>query len=80
MRVRELIEALKLLDQDLEIYVEGYEGGINDAAIVNTIEVIRDVNDEWYYGRHENASTLAEVVIQDFLDEGKEITQGVIIR
>lgn len=61
MTVRELIEALsQIKDQDLKVMVKGYEGGINDAIVssnesntpkIYTIE--RNVNEEWYYGRHE---------------------------
>lgn len=79
MKVKQLIEELQLFDQDLEVYVDGYEGGINDAQSIKPIEVVRNVNDEWYYGRHENASVLADVVVQGFLDRGKEIVKGIII-
>lgn len=62
MTVRELIESLsKIEDQEVKVMVRGYEGGYNDIVIGNDIEdntpaiidVALDVNDEWYYGRHE---------------------------
>ena len=62
MTVRELIESLsKIEDQDIRVMTRGYEGGVNDMVIGNGIEdntpaiidIALDVNDEWYYGRHE---------------------------
>lgn len=61
MTVRELIEKLsQIKDQEVKVMVRGYEGGIDDAIIrtnegstpeIYTIE--RNVNEEWYMGRHE---------------------------
>ena len=61
MTVRELIEKLsQIKDQEIKVMVKGYEGGIDDAIIrtnegstpeIYTIE--RNVNEEWYMGRHE---------------------------
>ena len=61
MTVKQLIESLsKIEDQDIRVMVRGYEGGVNDIVIGNGIddtpaivEIALDVNDEWYYGRHE---------------------------
>ena len=61
MTVRELIESLsKIEDQEVRVMVNGYEGGVNDMVIGNGIDntpaivdIALDVNDEWYYGRHE---------------------------
>ena len=62
MTVKELIERLnKIEDQEVRVMVRGYEGGVNDIVIGNGIEdntpaiyeIALDVNDEWYYGRHE---------------------------
>ena len=61
MTVKELIEALsQIKDQDLKVMVKGYEGGVSDAIVStnesNTPEIYtveRNVNQEWYYGRHE---------------------------
>jgi len=56
MTVRELIESLsKIEDQDVRVMTRGYEGGVDDIED-NTpaiIHVALDVNEEWYYGRHE---------------------------
>ena len=61
MTVKELIEALsQIKDQDLKVMVKGYEGGVDDAIVStnesNTPEIYtikRNVNKEWYMGRHE---------------------------
>lgn len=62
MTVRELIESLsKIEDKEIRVMTSGYEGGVNDIVIGNGIDnntpaiihVALDVNDEWYYGRHE---------------------------
>lgn len=61
MTVKELIESLsKIEDQDIKVMVRGYEGGVDDAIVSsnesNTPEIYtieRNVNDKWYYGRHE---------------------------
>ena len=62
MTVRELIESLsKIEDKEIRVMTRGYEGGVNDMVIGNGIEdntpaiidIALDVNDEWYYGRHE---------------------------
>lgn len=54
MKVTELIEKLKKLDGDLEVFVSGYEGGYNDISddIIIT-KFKKNVNTEWYYGNHE---------------------------
>ena len=62
MTVRELIESLsKIEDKEIRVMVRRYEGGVNDMIIGNgignntpaIIDIALDVNDEWYYGRHE---------------------------
>ena len=61
MTVKQLIEVLsKIEDQDIKVMVRGYEGGVDDAIVSsnesNTPEIYtiqRNINEEWYYGRHE---------------------------
>lgn len=56
MTIKQLIKILsQIQDQETRVMVKGYEGGVEDIqdnipAIVN---VALNVNDEWYYGRHE---------------------------
>ncbi len=84
MTVRELIESLsKIQDQNIRVMVRGYEGGVDDIIIGNGIDntttvipviqyVALNVNDEWYYGRHE---------VQNFDHEykGREIVKAIIL-
>ena len=44
------------------------------------IEVIRDVNTQWYYGAHEKVKLLHENVIEEFAKDQKFPTQGVLIK
>lgn len=57
MKVKELIDKLKEVDPDLEVMVNGYEGGFNYAYFDSTIiNYKKDVYTEWYMGRHERAN------------------------
>lgn len=62
MTVGELIERLsKIEDKEIRVMVRGYEGGIDDIVIDNTpaIEYVAlDVNEEWYYGKHERVDDM----------------------
>jgi len=61
MTVKQLIQILSQIeDQDIKVMVRGYEGGIDDVIIQSNesntpaiLTVHRDVNKEWYMGRHE---------------------------
>ena len=75
MTVRELIQSLsKIQDQDIRVMVRGYEGGVNDMVIVNSIEdntpaiqyVALDVNTEWYYGRHERVDDMYDATSSQY--------------
>lgn len=53
MNVRELIEKLQQYPPDHRVFVDGYEGGIADVEKISVISVKLNVNEEWYYGAHE---------------------------
>ncbi len=56
MTVKQLIQSLsEIQDQDTIVMVKGYEGGYNDIVDINPapIDIALDVNDQWYYGKHE---------------------------
>ena len=58
MTVKELIEQLQTLDPELHVFVQGYEGGYNDAGPIGGVrDIALNVHTEWYYGRHEEADT-----------------------
>jgi hypothetical protein len=57
MTVRELIEKLSVLPQDLEVVAPGYEGGYHTIKHDPSHKtMLKNVNTEWYYGEHEESS------------------------
>ena len=76
MTVKELIEQLQQLDPDLHVFTAGYEGGYNDIdEDYDIVEIALNVHDEWYYGKHEDASTEYHVP-----DKSKyKIVKGIIL-
>ncbi|MEY4334991.1 MAG: hypothetical protein RLZZ196_3741 [Bacteroidota bacterium] len=53
MKVKELIEILLTFDPNLDIVIQGYEGGVTEKISVESAQIVCDINDEWYYGEHE---------------------------
>ena len=76
MTVKELIEQLQQLDPDLHVFVQGYEGGYDDAGPVsNVMDIALDIHEEWYYGKHEDADTVYYVPDKDKYT----IVKGIIL-
>ena len=76
MKVKELIEILSKLDQDLHVFVPGYEGGyhyVNEFPKEHIMAL--GVYTEWYYGPHEDAS----VVEQTKPGKEYELVNGIIL-
>jgi hypothetical protein len=75
MNIKELIESLsKIEDQNIRVMVRGYEEGYDDIIIGNGIDnnttvipaivnVALNVNEEWYYGRHERVENIDQNTI-----------------
>jgi hypothetical protein len=53
MTVKELIEYLQTIDPELRVFVKGYEAGYNDVNNINHEEMVLNMNNIWYYGKHE---------------------------
>jgi hypothetical protein len=55
MKVSELIQKLQAFDQELEVYVDGYEGGYDTPQEPFQSPMKLNVHYEgaWYYGAHE---------------------------
>ena len=53
MIVKELIEYLQTIDPELKVFVKGYEAGYNDVNNINYEEMVLNMNNIWYYGKHE---------------------------
>lgn len=60
MKVKDLIEKLKEFDPDLMVVRPGYEGGVTEIDHISTIEVALNVNEEWYYGEHEQIDEFSQ--------------------
>lgn len=62
MKVHELISFLYTLDPQLEVVVSGYEGGYSRVrGLSEPCEYVKNVNDEWYYGPHEQLNYQLEL-------------------
>jgi hypothetical protein len=53
MKVKELIGMLQAYDGEMLVVTSGYEGGYDEIAKTEEIELKLNVNEEWYYGPHE---------------------------
>lgn len=53
MKVKALITLLSEMPADADVVAKGYEGGVDDIVNVKLVKLMRDVHDEWYYGRHD---------------------------
>lgn len=61
MTVKELIEQLQQLDPDLYVFTRGYEGGFDDVEFISDpIDMALNVNEVWYYGKHEKVHKRAD--------------------
>ena len=60
MTVKELIEKLSELDQELYVFTDGYEGGYNYAELSDVKDICLDVNPEDYYGPHDDFNNCRE--------------------
>ena len=61
MTVKQLIKILQQIpDQDTMVMTNGYEGGYDDIndIIPEPITIALNVNDKWYYGKHDNIDNM----------------------
>lgn len=52
MKVKDLITLLSQLPAEADVVIEGYEDGVDDVVRVELVKIKKDVNSNWYYGRH----------------------------
>ena len=66
MKVIELITLLSQMPSEADVVVKGYEGGVDDVVNVKLVKIKKNVNDEWYYGKHaiDEDSDIQAVFIQ----------------
>ena len=62
MTVKELVEQLSLLDPELHVFVNGYEGGFHYVEISEPKDISLNWYEEWklYYGPHELTKNIRE--------------------
>lgn len=75
MKVKELIEKLSKLDPELYVFTSGYEAGVDDVVVSEVKQFALDVNDEWYYGKHEEVKNDEDNTL--YFD--KTIVKGIIL-
>jgi len=66
MKLKELLALLSQFPPEADIVVKGYEGGLDDVIDVKLVKIKRNVNSDWYYGRHEaddDGDTLAVFIM-----------------
>lgn len=71
MTVKQLIQILsQIQDQNTIVMISGYEGGVDDIVIDNNIPAIQqvalNVNDQWWYGKHERVEDIDEDVLNNY--------------
>lgn len=57
MKVKELIAALQMQDQEAIVVMPGYEHGVDELQSVSSHVVELNVNSNWWVGKHEIDST-----------------------
>jgi hypothetical protein len=60
MKVKELIEKLQGFDPELMVVRPGYEGGVTEVQYADEKLFALNVNEEWYYGEHDEVETIAD--------------------
>lgn len=55
MKVKDLIKQLQLYNPEQMVVIHGYEGGYDEIEEILQINLKLNVNEAWYYGKHESA-------------------------
>lgn len=53
MKVRDLLTLLSKMPADADVVAKGYEDGVDDVVQVKLVKLKKDINTEWYYGKHQ---------------------------
>lgn len=53
MTVKELISFLKRQDQSKRVVISGHEGGYDDVSALYNVDLVLNVHNQWYYGKHD---------------------------
>ena len=79
MKVKELINLLYKQNPEHMVYVNGYEGGVNEVKSIYPCKVLLDYNNDWYMGKHEMFETNGKCFLDEKYREGYEQAHGVYI-
>lgn len=79
MRVKQLIDILSKHNLEDEVYIEGYEGGVDEVYSVHNVSVAANINTEWYYGKHEVIEKDGEKM-NEGLEGNFEILHGILLQ
>lgn len=79
MIVKELIEYLQTVDPELKVFIRGYEAGYNDVNNFQHEDLVLDVCNIWYYGKHDLLKNMVKK--DEILDRELEhkSVKGIII-
>ena len=77
MTTKALIKILSSLPPYTKVFIDGYEGGIDDINRIYYSKIALNVNDTEYDGDHEDPMSGEEV--ERYKSENKKIVKGVII-
>jgi hypothetical protein len=77
LKIKELIEKLAQLDEEMLVMVNGYEGGLNELKTIEIKDVALDVNDDdSYEGPHEDLNAYGNSHLRD---EGHPVVKAVVL-
>ena len=79
MTVKELIEQLQTLNPESRVFIRGYEAGYDDINTIKPTQMVLNVNNIWYYGKHD---TLDREHKRDRIlnkDTTRDSIEGIII-
>ena len=60
LTVEDLITLLQTYPQDWRVAISGYEGGYKTLHTTQPTELLLNVNDEWYYGPHDDLDSVPD--------------------
>lgn len=72
LTVGQLIEALQKFPPDWMVVQDGYEGGLREVYGPRPVQIVLNVNAEWYYGPHEPADSYED-------EDGASTVEAVVI-
>lgn len=67
LTARDLIAILTDLDPDTEVFIGGYESGVNSASGVRPVRVAKFANTDWWMGQHAEVTFAGELTDSDVI-------------